>query len=236
MFCHHTDVCVDVFWQADIRCLGMCRELFVIFLIRFQMRIQKLFGCLAQRWVFSCFEWSCYQSQYKYVPKDFKVPSRESKFLAFLGMWNSLEECFPTKQVKEKLPFVLRAHTSVAVHKLRGHELILFTLHGVVHFTEGVLSPSAALQTFQKTQWNMPVYKGTSFKSSINLNSLHAVLSSLHPLPHQYLRSCMLVLPSDHTPGTVFPLVVVFQSTEVFGFCLIIAEPSIYLGLQGTRI
>ena len=85
--------------------------------------------------------------------------------------------------------------------------------------------------------WRYPfLSKGTSFKSSINLNSLHAVLSSLHPLPRQYLRSCMLVLPSDHTPGTVFPLVVVFQSTEVFGFCLIIAEPSIYLGLQGTRI
>jgi len=48
----------------------------------------------------------------------------------------------------------------------------------------------------------MPVYEGTFlFKSGINLNSLHAVLSSLHPLPRQYLRSCMLVLPSAHTTG-----------------------------------
>lgn len=66
-----------------------------------------------------------------------------------LGLFRSFKLLVkPSSNIRKNpknLPCVLRAHRSVAVHKLRGHELILFTLRGVVHFTEGVLSPSAAL-------------------------------------------------------------------------------------------
>lgn len=126
---------------------------------------------------------------------------------------------------------ILRLNRADAVSDRRGHELIMFILHGVVHFYRRRFISQRCSLEFLEDIVEYASARRYLFKSSINLNSLHASPLLPHPLPSESLRSCMPVLPSDHKDTFLF----FFFISQILPFFSSIAEPSTYLDLQDIK-